>query len=167
MALVFPVLETAYSQLESLLREAQSSKGAQFLRRMAVQVGDKVILLFVRDILWIQSKGDLIRLHGKNGDYDCRMTMADLQKKIDPRTFLRLHRNAIVNLDHAVEFTLPRSGNAFVHLSNGRHCPSVAAGDQPCGIGFFRSRAWHKVILTAAKWFCAEAPSSILNTISR
>ena len=115
-------------QVEPVFSEAQRSKDAQFLHRMAIEVGDKVILLFLRDILWIQSKGDLICLHGQNADYDCRMTMADLQKKIDPRRLLRLHRNAIVNLDHAVEFSLPRNGNAFVHLSNGKALPISRTG---------------------------------------
>lgn len=110
-------------EVELLPGEMQKKRNRTFLSRMAVEVGEKVVLLFLRDILWIQSKGDLLCLHGKNADYDCRMTMTDLQNKLDPGTFLRVHRNAIVNLDHALEFNLPRNGNAFVHLSNGKALP--------------------------------------------
>jgi DNA-binding LytR/AlgR family response regulator len=42
---------------------------------------------------------------------------------LDPNRFLRVHRNAIVNLDHVAEFHLPPAGNMFVKLSNGRSLP--------------------------------------------
>jgi DNA-binding LytR/AlgR family response regulator len=51
------------------------------------------------------------------------MTMKDIHQRLDPERFLRVHRSAIVNLDHVVDFELPRCGNAFVHLSNGLALP--------------------------------------------
>jgi two-component system LytT family response regulator len=80
---------------------------------MPVKVGDRVVLLPLQEILWIQSKGDWICLHSETADYDCRMTMTEMQTKL-PGSFLRVHRNAIVNLMQVSEFILPSSGNAFV-----------------------------------------------------
>jgi two-component system, LytTR family, response regulator len=101
---------------------------ANVVNRMPVRVGDKLSLLPLRDILWIQSKGDLICLHSQVSDYDCRMTMTEVQTKLDPSDFLRVHRNAIVNLSHVVEFSLPRGGNAFVYLNNGKSLPISRTG---------------------------------------
>jgi DNA-binding LytR/AlgR family response regulator len=42
---------------------------------------------------------------------------------LDPTRFLRVHRNAIVNLDHVDEFHLPPTGNMFVKLKNGVSLP--------------------------------------------
>lgn len=101
---------------------------SKFLGRLAVRVDDKLILVRLADVLWIQSRGNLLRLHVPEAGYDCRMTMKDLQMQLDPDRFLRVHRNAIVNLDYVVDFQLPRYGNAFVHLRNGKALPISRTG---------------------------------------
>ena len=96
---------------------------ARYLSRMSVRSGDKIVLVPLDEVLWIQSHGNLLRLHLENVSYDHRMTLKDLHRRLDPERFLRVHRGAIVNLDHVVEFELPRSGNALVHLRNGTALP--------------------------------------------
>lgn len=103
--------------------EAQRHKHRTSLSRLPVKVGDKIVLVYPRDIIWIQSKGNWVCLHSETADYDHRMTMAELQMQLDPNFFLRVHRNAIVNMNHVSEFSLPRTGNAFVHLRNGKVLP--------------------------------------------
>lgn len=102
--------------------------GSRFLRRMAVRLEEKIVLVRISEVFWIQSKGNLLCLHLGDTDYDCRMTMKDLCTMLDPAQFIRIHRNAIVNLDHVVEFDLPRHGNAFVHLRNGKVLPISRTG---------------------------------------
>jgi two-component system, LytTR family, response regulator len=95
----------------------------QFLHRLAVESEGKIVLLKVQDILWIQSFGNHIRLHSAGTTHMLRQTMKNLQDLLDPMHFLRVHRNAIVNLDHVLEFYLPRTGNMFVKLDNGMSLP--------------------------------------------
>ncbi|MGB6871878.1 MAG: LytTR family DNA-binding domain-containing protein, partial [Acidobacteriaceae bacterium] len=64
-----------------------------------------------------------VRLHLQNTSYERRTTIKDAYTHLDPERFVRIHRNAIVNLDHVMEFDLPRQGNAFVHLRNGKVLP--------------------------------------------
>lgn len=109
-------------------RDLHRQNDTGFLGRIAIAVGDKIVLLFLSDVLWIQSKGDMVCLHERNADYDCRMPMTDIHKRLDPRTFLRVHRSAIVNLDHVAEFSLPKLGNAFAHLRNGQALPISRTG---------------------------------------
>lgn len=99
-----------------------------FLKRLAVKVGSKIILVQLRDVLWIQSMGNLVRLQLREARYDYRMTMAHLQHRLDPESFVRVHRCAIVNLDYVLEFDLPDNGNAFVHMANGKSVPISKAG---------------------------------------
>jgi two-component system LytT family response regulator len=101
---------------------------AKFLNRIAVRQDDKLVLVHLREVFWVQSKGNLLSLHLRDADYDCRMTMKDLMAMLDPGCFLRIHRNAIVNLDYVVEFDLPRNGNAFVVLRNGKALPISKSG---------------------------------------
>ncbi len=105
------------------LGKAPSTVPAKHLSRMTVRAGDKIVLVSIRDVLWIQSHGNMLWLNLQTARYEYRMTMKDMYRQLDPERFLRVHRNAIVNLDHVVEFDLPRCGNAFVHLRNGKALP--------------------------------------------
>jgi len=95
----------------------------QFLQRLAAESEGRIVLLKVPDILWLQSFGNHIRLHSANATHLVRYTMKKIQVLLDPNHFLRVHRNAIVNLDHVVEFFLPTTGNMFVKLDNGTCLP--------------------------------------------
>lgn len=94
-----------------------------FLRRLAVEVGEKIMLVRVEDILWLQSSRNHIRLHVGHSSHLIRQSIKRLQALLDPNRFLRVHRNAIVNLDHVEEFHLPPKGNMFVKMNNGVSLP--------------------------------------------
>ncbi len=96
---------------------------AKYLNRMSIRAGDRIVLIPVQDVVWVQSHGNLLRLYLHHASYEHRMTMKELCQQLDPETFVRVHRNAIVNLDHVVEFELPRCGNAVVRLRNGKTLP--------------------------------------------
>jgi DNA-binding LytR/AlgR family response regulator len=104
-------------------KKAPGTGREKYLNRMAVKAGDKIVLVSMSDVLWIQSHGNLVRLHLQNTSYEHRTTITNAYTRLDPERFLRVHRNAIVNLDHVTEFDLPRCGNAFVHLRNGKVLP--------------------------------------------
>ena len=91
----------------------------QFVQRLAVEEDEKIVLIRVDNIQWMQSLGKYIRLYVGEKSHLLRQSMKNLQTVLDPSCFLRVHRNAIVNLDHVDEFHLPPTGNMFVKLSNG------------------------------------------------
>jgi two-component system LytT family response regulator len=95
----------------------------RFLRRLVVETSEKIVLVRVEDIQWMQSLGKQIRLHVGETSHLLRQSMKNLQAMLDPNRFVRVHRNAIVNLDHVDEFYLPPSGNTFVKLHNGVSLP--------------------------------------------
>jgi two-component system LytT family response regulator len=99
------------------------TRGVQFLERLVVEVNEKIVLVRVGDIHWIQSCGKYVRLHVGETFHLLRQSMRNLETLLDPNRFLRVHRNAIVNLDHVAEFHLPAAGNMFVKLLNGRSLP--------------------------------------------
>jgi two-component system LytT family response regulator len=118
----------AYDRAESASARSQSGSqrdlpSQQFLERLVVESDHKILLIRVEDIDWIQSFGDYVRLHAGNACHLLRRTMKTLQTQLDPKTFLRVHRNAMVNLDRVKEFYLPPEGNMFVTLNTGVSLP--------------------------------------------
>jgi len=71
----------------------------------------------------MQTSGNHIRLHVGKASNLIRQSMKNLQALLDPNRFLRVHRNAIVNLDHVEEFHLPPNGDMFVRLNDGLCLP--------------------------------------------
>jgi two-component system, LytTR family, response regulator len=116
----------ARTELESSGRsidQPHSTGKPPFLKRVAAESGETIILINVADILWLQSIGNHIRLHVGTATHLVRQTLKNFQRMLDPRHFLRVHRNAIVNLDHVHEFFLPPEGNMYVKLDNGTCLP--------------------------------------------
>jgi two-component system LytT family response regulator len=103
--------------------QEQPQPARRFLQRLAVEANEKIVLVRVEDIRWMQSSGNHIRLHLGKTSYLIRQSMKNLQRLLDPNRFLRVHRNAIVNLDHVEEFHLPPNGNMFVKLNDGLCLP--------------------------------------------
>jgi two-component system LytT family response regulator len=84
-----------------------------------VEAGEKILLLRTGDIEWLQSTGNLVRVHMGSQYHVLRQSLTKLHELLDPARFLRVHRNAIVNLDQVDEFHLPTLGNMFVKLRSG------------------------------------------------
>ena len=95
----------------------------RFVQRLAVETGEKIVILRTEDIEWLQSSGNYVRIHLGGMVYLLRQSLKNLQVLLDPSRFLRVHRNALVNLDHVEEFHLPAQGNIFVRLKNGLCLP--------------------------------------------
>jgi DNA-binding LytR/AlgR family response regulator len=102
---------------------ASGAASPKYLNRMSIRAGDRIVLISVQDVVWVQSHGNLLRLYLHHASYEHRMTMKELYQQLDPETFVRVHRNAIVNLDQVLEFEFPRCGNAVVRLRNGKILP--------------------------------------------
>lgn len=107
----------------SLSHAENGAEQTRFAQRLAVEAGERIVLLRTGDIEWLQASGNYIRIHLGEMVYLLRQSLISLQALLDPSCFLRVHRNAIVNLDHVEEFYLPAKGNMFVRLKNGLCLP--------------------------------------------
>lgn len=100
-------------------KAAHSAPPHQFLNRLAIETGERIVLVRTADIEWMQSSGNQILIHVGTTSHLVRQSMKKLHAFLDPSRFVRVHRNAIVNLDHVEEFHLPLAGNMFVKLRSG------------------------------------------------
>lgn len=54
--------------------------------------------LRVNDILFIEAKGDYVRISSVNGDYSIHSSLKSVEEKLSKNTFLRVHRSFIINV---------------------------------------------------------------------
>jgi two-component system LytT family response regulator len=86
------------------------------LRRLAVKVGDRFRLLKPEDIDWVESAANYVRLHVRDSSFLLRMTMDELEEKLDRQQFTRIHRSRIVNADRIIEISPTLNGDFDVLL---------------------------------------------------
>ncbi|MEW6212510.1 MAG: LytTR family DNA-binding domain-containing protein, partial [Acidobacteriota bacterium] len=66
--------------------------------RLAIKSGERVVLLSVDEIDWIEAADNYARIHAGKESHLLHATMNSLESKLDPAKFLRVHRSVIVNI---------------------------------------------------------------------
>ncbi len=57
----------------------------------------------MRDVDWIGAEGKYVRLYVKGVTYLLRQSIGEVERRLDAREFLRIHRSTIVNLRRVKE----------------------------------------------------------------
>jgi DNA-binding LytR/AlgR family response regulator len=71
----------------------------QHRERFVVQRRGREIVVPAHDVNWIQAAGHDVVLHLGPESYRVRESMQAIEQSLDPRSFVRVHRSRIVNLD--------------------------------------------------------------------
>jgi DNA-binding LytR/AlgR family response regulator len=85
--------------------------------------GGSTRLLARRQILYVQSYGDFVRIVTADGRYLLRSTLADIERRWEPHGFVRVHRQYVANLRNAVELAPMLGGTAELTFSDGQTIP--------------------------------------------
>lgn len=91
----------------------------EHLHRMLVSSGDRSVSLRVADVVWIEADDYLARLHTSQGSFLVRQSLSALESQLDPVSFVRVHRGAIVNIECVRELTRGDRGQLEVLLGDG------------------------------------------------
>ena len=113
--------------LDGLRGAASESK--PYITRLLVKDGEKEILLSVEKIDWIEAADYYTCLHVSGRRYMLRESITDLNNKLDPRQFVRVHRSSIVNLDQ-IRILPGRADRGTVVLTDGQKLRMSRAGRQ-------------------------------------
>jgi two-component system LytT family response regulator len=105
--------------LSDYVAHAQQSANRQHLDRVAVKVDGVLKIVRTADVDWWETDGNYIRLHVGGTSHLIRMTAQSIEPQLDPRSFIRIHRRYIVNVDRIVEVQPWFAGDAIIVLRNG------------------------------------------------
>lgn len=87
--------------------------------RLAVRVGERLVYLRVPEIDWIEAADDVARIHVGKQLFEHRITLTQLEQRLPARTFVRVHRSAIVNVERIREFLPWFQGDWIIVLGDG------------------------------------------------
>ncbi|HEX3866811.1 MAG TPA: LytTR family DNA-binding domain-containing protein [Gemmatimonadaceae bacterium] len=89
------------------------------LDRVAVKVDGVLRIVRTADVDWWETDGNYIRLHVGAASHLIRMTAVSIEPQLDPKSFIRVHRRFIVNVDRIAEIQPWFAGDAIIVLRTG------------------------------------------------
>ena len=97
----------------------QSMARGATVERLPVRIAGGVRLIDVDDVLWVEAVRDYARVHARSGAFLLRTTMAALERRLDARRFVRIHRSTIANIAYIQELLGADAGDSEVVLRGG------------------------------------------------
>jgi two-component system LytT family response regulator len=102
-------------QLANLSETAAKGRG----RKIAGRNGEEYFLLDIGEVLAFQAEGELVWIVTAKNRYMATQSLRGVEARIQHRSFQRVHRNAIVNVDHVRKMSALSSQRWLLTLSNG------------------------------------------------
>jgi two-component system LytT family response regulator len=100
-------------------KQEHAPREKTYLTRLMVKLANRVVLLKVNEIDWIEADGNYAKLHVGRKAHLLRERMHDLEARLNPQNFVRIHRSVIVNLERIKELHPHFNGDYIVVLDDG------------------------------------------------
>ncbi len=100
--------------------QADNSARHRMLRKLLVRDSGVVKVVPFDDIAWVDAAGDYMCVHALGETLVMRSTLRELIDKLDGRTFARIHRSTIVNVEKIVSLTPLAKGAGLLELACGK-----------------------------------------------
>jgi two-component system LytT family response regulator len=112
--------DNSATRLDALLRQIAS--GARQVRRIAIKADGRTVFLSTDDIDYIEAAGNYLRIvtsgAGTNA-YMVRERISEMERRLDPAAFARVHRSTIVNISRIKEMHPLFNGDQSLILTDG------------------------------------------------
>jgi len=104
-------------RIVSLLTDLAADR--TYLTRLPVKRAGRLVVINLADVDVIRAADNYVTFHVGAEQYLARDTMGRLERELDPRKFVRIHRSTIVQVDRIAELLPDFHGDFAVVLRNG------------------------------------------------
>jgi len=106
----------------------ESTTENEMLERIAVKSGQKIHVIMVPEIVYLQADGDYVHIFTMTGKYLKEQTMKYFDEHLPSSQFVRVHRSCIVNVEAISRIELYEKQNQQLTLKNGHQIKVSQAG---------------------------------------
>ncbi len=110
--------EEALARARSRLH-AEAATSSHYRSHISVRTGERIQIVAVKDIVWIAAAGDYVELHCAQVTRLLRRSLNVLERELDPREFIRIHRSRIVRSESIRELRPLENREYVVKLADG------------------------------------------------
>ena len=104
-------------QIKELISDVKNKE--KFIDRLVIKKEGRYHFLKVDEIDWVESAGNYLNIHVRKDSHLMRGTLSNIEKKLDPEKFIRIHRSTIVNINRIEGFQHFFNGEYKINLKNG------------------------------------------------
>jgi two-component system LytT family response regulator len=105
--------------LLKLLHAALAQRAPEYLIRVPSRTGERIDFIDVADVTHFYAKDKLTFAATRAKHYALDLAITDLEPRLDPRHWLRIHRSTLVNIGAIKEVHTWFAGRAIVKLKDG------------------------------------------------
>jgi len=91
----------------------------QPLQRLVVKEAGRISFINLREIRWIEAQGNYVKIHTSRESPLMRRSMIEIEKRLDPTCFARIHRSSIVNMERVRRLDPLPHGEYRITLDDG------------------------------------------------
>ncbi|QZD94099.1 LytR/AlgR family response regulator transcription factor [Qipengyuania gelatinilytica] len=113
------VLSEVAPEAASDMEGDDAEASGRYEKLINVKDRGQIFRVEVDTIEHIEAAGDYMCIYTGDNSLILRETMKDLERRLDPRTFQRVHRSTIVNLDQVRQVKPHTNGECFLVLDSG------------------------------------------------
>ena len=130
-------LEKALTKLERIrgtpnehIRALARELTKKFPERISSRIGERVVFVEINNVTHFYAKDKLTYAATTSKDYAVDITISELEEKLDPAVFLRIHRATLLNLHYVEEVSSWFGGGLLVRLKDGKRTELQIARDR-------------------------------------
>jgi two-component system LytT family response regulator len=105
-------------KLAALLGQIRDSREV-YTKRFSVRDGDRVHFVDVEDVDWLEASGNYVIFHVGGDEYRLRVSLRRVLERLDPLSFVRVHRSTAVNVERVREVQRWFGGDYLAILEDG------------------------------------------------
>ena len=104
-------------RLDDLLKDIKGDP--KHIKRLAIKSSGRIVFLMTDEIDRIESAGNYVCVYAGKDNHLLRERLSQLETRLDPARFIRIHRSTIINVDRVKELQPLFNGDYRVILRDG------------------------------------------------
>ena len=104
--------------------------GGRYLSRLYARTGTRIVPIVVDTIMRLEAADYCVEAFCPDGSHLLDLTLGDLESRLDPDRFCRVHRSHIVNLDYVAEMRRYDMRRLTIRMTDGTEVVASRAGSR-------------------------------------
>jgi len=111
-------------------RTALEERGAAPMERIFVRSGGRIVPVLMDQVVRMEASDDYVRVHVGGTSHLVEITLSQMERRLDPARFLRIHRSHIINVRRVTSMEPYDARRLLVHLQDGAQVIASRSGSQ-------------------------------------
>ncbi|AMW32560.1 two component transcriptional regulator, LytTR family [Fervidobacterium changbaicum] len=91
----------------------------QQLSKLPVKHGDEILLIEIKEIIYLEAENRTVRIITKDGRFECSTPLHTLMNKLPATDFIQVHKSYVISIKHISKIKKWFQGSYIIVLDNG------------------------------------------------